>query len=200
MTWPFGDLPPRSFRAISADPPWSFSGGTKSRPQHYTRMTDRELARLPVEDLAHPEGCWLFLWITSPKLPVAFRLAEAWGFRYSARAFVWIKTERAAAEPLIVFPQDGLHTGTGYTTRKNAEDCLLFRRGAPQRLAADIHEVILSPIREHSRKPDAAYDRIRRFCPGPHLELFSRESRTGWEVFGNEAGKFDAAPLPLAAE
>jgi N6-adenosine-specific RNA methylase IME4 len=82
----------------------------------------------------------------------------------------------------------------GFTTRKNAEDCLLFRTGMPQRLARDVFEVIVSPIREHSRKPDEAIVRIERFCPGPRVELFARESRDGWDAWGDEIGMFNEAP------
>lgn len=186
-------LPSGPFRAIVADPPWRFSGGTKGRPQHYPRMSDTEIAVLPVGALADPAGCWLFLWVTSPKLPAAFAIAAAWGFRYSARAFVWIKTHRRldGAGPALFVHPGSLHRGTGYTTRKNAEDCLLFRRGRPKRLARDVFEVIFAPPREHSRKPPEAAERIERFCEGPYLELFSRESRPGWSSWGTEAGKFD---------
>jgi N6-adenosine-specific RNA methylase IME4 len=40
-------------------------------------------------------------------------------------------------------------TGMGYTTRKNAELCLLALRGSPKRLRRDIHELIIAPRREH---------------------------------------------------
>lgn len=176
----FDQLPRGYFRTILADPAWRFVAGTKGRPQHYARMTDRQIARLPVDELAHPDGCWLFLWSTSPRLHLTFDIARAWGFKYSARAFVWIKTRG-----------DHLHTGMGYTTRKNAEDCLLFRIGAPKRKAKDVHEVIISEVREHSRKPDEVVARIQRFADGPYLELFARESRPGWTSWGNEIGKFD---------
>ncbi len=33
---------------------------------------------------------------------------------------------------------------------------------------------------EHSRKPDEMYDIIEACSPGPYLELFARERRTGW--------------------
>lgn len=179
----FSTICKRHFRVIVADPPTKFIAGTKGRPQHYQRMTDLEIKRLPVDELAHPDGCWLFLWTTSPKLDDAFTIAESWGFRYSARAFVWVKTN-----------QDGsLHTGMGYTTRKNAEDCLLFRLGSPERAARDVHEIIISPVREHSRKPDESFARIERFASGPYLELFSRESRDGWTTWGDETSKFGAA-------
>ena len=180
-------------------PSRSVSAGAKGRPQHYERMTDADIAALPVADLLHPEGAWIFLWVTSPKLyaPSGSRtqlspdaIARAWGARYSGRAFVWIKTKAKATMPIINCEHD-LHVGMGFTTRKNAEDCLLFRTGMPQRLARDVREVILSPVREHSRKPDEAIARIERFCLGPRVELFAREARDGWDAWGDEVGVFN---------
>lgn len=178
----FGSLPSKHFRAIAADPAWRFVAGTKGRPQHYDRMNDLQIRRMPVDELAHPDGCWLFLWTTSPRLHLTFDIAESWGFKYSARAFLWVKTRG-----------EKLHTGMGYTTRKNAEDCLLFKIGTPERQAKDVHEIIMSDVREHSRKPDEAFARIERFARGPYLELFSREPRPGWSAWGDETQKFARA-------
>jgi N6-adenosine-specific RNA methylase IME4 len=48
--------------------------------------------------------------------------------------------------------------------------------------------VITSPRREHSRKPDEAYDLIERMYPElPKLELFARQARPGWDAWGNHA-------------
>jgi N6-adenosine-specific RNA methylase IME4 len=162
-------------------------------------MTDADIAALPVADLLHPDGAWIFLWVTSPKLyaPPGSRtqfspdhVARAWGARYSGRAFVWVKT-KAKVTTKIIHCQNDLHVGMGFTTRKNAEDCLLFRTGMPQRLARDVHEVIVSPLRQHSRKPDDAFERIERFCPGPRVELFAREAREGWDCWGDQVGMFN---------
>ena len=81
--------------------------------------------------------------------------------------------------------------GPGLTTRKNCEFLIIGKRGRPERLATDVHEVVLARVREHSRKPDEAYSRIERYCAGPRLELFARESRLGWTPWGDEAAKFD---------
>lgn len=184
---------PGGFRAILADPATRFVAGTKGRPQHYGRLTDIEIAALPVSSIA-ADDAFLFLWVTSPKIYRASgskkiltpqEIAEAWGFRWSGRAFVWVKTLRC--DP------NRLHKGMGYTTRKNAEDVLLFRRGRPQRIDKNVGEIIISPIREHSRKPDEVYARIERYAAGPYLELFGRQSRPNWTVYGNEATKFDKA-------
>jgi hypothetical protein len=55
--------------------------------------------------------------------------------------------------------------------------------------------VIVSPRREHSRKPDEAYGLIERLVPGPYLELFARQSRADWDSKGDEAGLFDQGPV-----
>jgi N6-adenosine-specific RNA methylase IME4 len=120
-------------------------------------------------------------------------IVRPWGAQYSARAFVGIKIKQSAANGLpFGITADSLHRGLGHTTRKNAEDCLLFKVGTPKRLAADVDEVILAPVRENSRKSDEAIERIERFCAGPCVELFARETRPGWDVWGDEIGKFPA--------
>ena len=170
------------YRVICLDPPWYFAAGTKNRPQHYPRMRDAELRALPTKALADPAGCWLMMWATSPKTADAFDLAKAWGFKFSARAFLWAKTTRCDPTKW--------HSGMGYTTRKNAEDCWLFRAGKPERLSKSVAELIVSPVREHSRKPDEAYARIMQFAAGPYLEMFARERRDGWDAWGNDIEHF----------
>jgi N6-adenosine-specific RNA methylase IME4 len=165
-------------------------------------MSDREIAALPVADLLHPDGAWIFLWVTSPKFHASSRsgrllspdeIVRPWGAQYSGRAFVWVKIKRSMANGLpFGMTADSLHVGMGYGTRKNAEDCFLFRVGSPKRLARDVHEIILAPVREHSRKPDEAIERIERFCAGPRVELFARETRPRWDLWGDEVGKFAA--------
>jgi hypothetical protein len=76
--------------------------------------------------------------------------------------------------------------GQGYYTRANTEFCLLATRGSPQRDAFDVHQLIVSPVREHSRKPDEAHQRIERLLAGPYLEIFARAERPGWVTWGNE--------------
>ena len=76
-----------------------------------------------------------------------------------------------------------------------------IKRGRSLRQATDVHEVIFAPRRRHSRKPNEFYRRVERYSPGPRLDLFGSESIDGWTIYGNEAGKFDAAiPWLEAAE
>ena len=74
-------------------------------------------------------------------LPEGLKVMEAWGFRYSAVAFTWVKLKRSFnALQLRVLPtlESDLHVGLGWTTRKNAEFCLLGRRGNARRNAKDV--------------------------------------------------------------
>jgi hypothetical protein len=52
--------------------------------------------------------------------------------------------------------------------------------------------------REHSRKPDEAFTRVGRFCPGPRVELFAHEARDGWDTWGDQVGMFNEPILAPA--
>jgi N6-adenosine-specific RNA methylase IME4 len=204
MDWPFGTLPRGKFGVIAADPPWHFKARTalqmsnwtsrRDAEKHYTVLGIEDIQALPVADLASKDGCHLFLWTTGPCLPLAFDVIKAWGFRYSSMAFTWVKLKRSYnALQLRTLPLTAtdLHTGLGLTTRKNAEFCLLARRGNCKRISKSVREIILSPVREHSRKPDEFYERVPQYAAGPYLDLFSRQTRPGWTTWGKEATKFD---------
>lgn len=66
----------------------------------------------------------------------------------------------------------------------------------PWHYQTGVHQDIIAPVREHSRKPDEQYDRIERLLgltePGDKIELFARQSWPGWDSWGLETGRFDA--------
>jgi N6-adenosine-specific RNA methylase IME4 len=175
------------FGAIYADPGIAFKtrspkGETSRVPQRKYRCPPLdELKKLPVADYA-AKDCWLCLWVPPRSVPLVEPLMEAWGFTFSSRAFEWVKT----------YDDGSLFFGSGYTTRKGSEDCWLGRRGNPQRKSKSVREVIVAPVREHSRKPDETYRRIEQFCDGPYLELFARQQWPNWTCVGDEAEKFTA--------
>lgn len=204
--WPFAGLERGGYGTIVADPPWHFRARTKldktnwvsrrDAEKHYGVLGIEDIKALPVRDLAATD-CHLFLWVTGPMLPRAVEVIEAWGFRYSGVAFTWIKLKRSYdARQLRVTPtlESDLHVGLGLTTRKNAEFCLMARRGNCKRAARNVREVILAPVREHSRKPEEFRHRVDQYIgPGIRVaELFARETRPGWDSWGLERDKFDA--------
>ena len=199
MTWPFEPLAPGSFEIVLADPPWAFKGyrpdliGSRDVERHYPTMRLADIKALPVADLAARDS-HLFLWTTGPFLEKAFEVIRAWGYRYSGIGFTWIKLKRSL-DPhqlrLLASADGDFHVGMGYTTRKNTEVCLLARRGNARRVDKGVREVILAPVREHSRKPEEARDRIERYAGDVRrADLFSREPRPGWESWGNDIHKF----------
>ncbi len=140
-------------------------------------MSLEELAALPVPGIADADSI-LFLWATFPQLPEALRLIKAWGFSYRTVAFVWLKTNRKARTWFY---------GLGFWTRGNAEICLLATKGHPKRQSAGVHQLIVSPVEQHSKKPDEVRDKIVALMGDlPRIELFARKKTPGWDVWGNE--------------
>lgn len=185
---PFGDLPMFAWNVIHADPPWAFAnysekGEGRNACRHYETMAIGDIAALPVGSLA-AQNCALFLWVTDPLLPQGLDIMRAWGFRYATVAFTWAKRT----------PRDtGWHMGPGYYTRANPETCLLGIMGRMQRVDAAVRQLLVAPVREHSRKPDDAYAGIERlFGSQARLDLFSRQQRPGWTGWGNQTDKFGA--------
>jgi N6-adenosine-specific RNA methylase IME4 len=180
----------RKYGAIYADLPWYFrnwsaKGTGRNAVSHYDCMDFEAMARLPVQELA-AEDCVLFLWAIDPLLPKALELVAAWGFEYKTVGFYWVKQNKAS---------EGFFTGLGYWTRANPEQCLLATRGKPGRLAKDVRRLVVAPRREHSRKPDQIRELIERLVQGPYLELFARETKPGWDCWGNQVGIFDAGEV-----
>lgn len=194
----FADLPRNHFGAILADPPWHWSSWGKFRKQrkglantasrdvqnHYGVMETDDISSLPVSRICAAD-CVLFLWATNPMLPEAFRVISEWGFQYKTISFTWAKTTPTSGEWAPKW-----HVGLGYWTRANTESCLLATKGKPKRIAKDVRQLIVDRRREHSRKPDGIHERIERLVAGPYLELFARQKRPGWTVWGNETDKF----------
>lgn len=170
------------YNIIYADPPWQYrtyskKGQGRSAESHYPTMSIEEIKALPVSELA-AKNCTLFMWITFPCLFEALDVIKAWGFTYKTVAFVWIKQNRCS---------DSLFWGMGYWTRANAELCILATKGQPKRKSAGVHQVIVSHVEEHSKKPAETRDRIVALMGDlPRVELFARQTTSGWDVWGNE--------------
>jgi N6-adenosine-specific RNA methylase IME4 len=168
----------RRFPVVCADPAWRFqnygepTGLHGAAADHYPTMATADICAIPVGDMATPDAV-LFLWSTNPHLPDALQVIEAWGFEYKTN-IVWVKDK----------------AGLGFIVRGQHEVLLIATRGDfPAPLpAVRPPSVITAPRREHSRKPDEAYEVIERMYPDlPKIELFARGAREGWEAWGNQA-------------
>jgi len=180
----------KKYKTIYADPPWQFANRTgkvapeNKRLSRYPTMTLDEIEALPVAEAAD-ERSHLYLWVPNALLPDGLAVMKACGFEYKTN-LIWEKVRKDG------FP-DG--RGVGFYFR-NVTEILLFgvrterksetyRTLEPGRSQVNL---IRAQKHEHSRKPSEFADLIECCSEGPYLELFARGDRTGWDVWGNQAG------------
>lgn len=170
---------------IYADPPWSYlwgkgkNGGNFAPEKHYKTMTTEEICALGDQiKRIRAKNCALFIWATMPCLPEAFKVMQAWGFRYKTCAFTWIKTKKDGS-PL---------SGMGSYTKANAELCLLAMRGHIKSVDKTVPQVLMHQRKGHSVKPDEIMRRIERLFGGEtrKIELFARRTAEGWDGLGDQ--------------
>ena len=136
-------------------------------------------------DAAHPkwlgaappvlsaDNCHLYLWTTQKYAPEAFGLVEAWGFKYECM-MTWVKN--------VGF--------TPFSWMYSTEHVLFCRKGNLPLLRNGLRLDFKAKVREHSRKPDEFYALVRRASPSPRIDLFGREPRKGFDVWGSEINTF----------
>lgn len=184
--------PRGQYRCVVVDPPWPQKGAGalrgregfldatgSSKPMPYPTMTVDQITALPVADLAHPDGCHLYVWTTNRFLADTFRVVAGWGFTYST-TLVWAKRAMGG----------GLGGDYGITT----EFVLYARRGrlpALNRITGTWFEW-KRPYDErgkpmHSAKPEGFYVMAEAVSPGPRLDMFARRGRMGWDCWGDQA-------------
>ena len=170
------------------DPPWPKKKGGKraarpnqSRDLDYPTMSVPEIFNLLDEmvlSLASPTHN-VFLWEIDQFIHTGEQAMFDRGYNLHAR-FVWDK---------------GNGVAPAFTVRYAHEYLVWFYK--PKLLPIDtayrgkFTTVIRAPQREHSRKPDAAYEMVKHLYPSAVLmDVFSREKRTGWLQFGNQTDHF----------
>lgn len=174
------------YEIVYADPPWMERGAGRVKrgaDRHYPLMRSDDIIELtkPIVDADVGDDAFAFVWVTDNFLEDGLRLMREWGFDYK-RTFVWVK------------PSMGL----GFYARGMHEICLLGVRGKPARSkrpdgGSGGHDVAPSVIHadkgRHSKKPEAFYEIVESFKSSPDakcLELFARNTRDGWDSWGNE--------------
>ena len=182
----------KKYSLICADPPWPYPnwvktipGGDNSRkvmrinPKYvYPTMSIQNIANLDVPSICAKDAI-LAMWTTDGFLEQALMVMAAWGFTYKTIAFYWSKKT-----------VNGLTASTmGEYTLKCGELCLLGTCGKPKHLIKNRKQrQLLEAVRTyHSHKPVEALNRLRRMVPnGFALEMFSRNPRKYWDIFGNK--------------
>ena len=194
-------LPNTKFDIIYADPPWHYNGklqydkSSKNKEKidlskkifisssdfKYPTLKMSELITIPVKKIAKND-CLLFMWATNPHLAQAIELGKKWGFEYKTVAFIW----------------DKMNHNPGQYTLSNCELCLVFKRGKipKPRGARNIQQLVRSPRKRHSEKPEEVIRRIEQMFPSQkRIELFARRKYKGWSVWGLDVIKYSAKEL-----
>ena len=163
---------PELFDIIYADPPWQYDfAETNNRKieNHYTTMNNEDIMNMKVPC---KDNSVLFMWATAPKLPEALQVMKAWGFEYKTNA-IWDKET----------------IGMGYWFRGQHELLLVGVKGkfSPPISSIRISSIIKEKKTKHSKKPYIVAEYIEQAYPDKtKIELFCREPRKGWYVFGNQ--------------
>ena len=162
------------YRVIVADPPWPYEL-RKDDPSHraalpYPEMSIDAIRALDVAGLAHAD-CTLWLWTTNAHHRDAYAVLDAWGFEHKT-TLTWVKDKM----------------GVGHWLRGQTEHCLMAVRGHPLVELTNQTTALFGQVRAHSQKPEPFYELVERLCPAPrYAGLFSRDSRPGWDMHGDEA-------------
>lgn len=166
------------YRTLYIDPPWPERGGGKIKrgaDRHYSLMSVREIAELPIGSLAHTNGCHLYLWVTNNYLKAAFECLDVWGFEY-VTTITWGKDKM----------------GLGQYYRGMTEHCLFAatKKRLPYKIEHGKRQqgttLLLAPRTVHSKKPDEMREMIEKVSYAPRLELFARQQYAGWDAWGQE--------------
>ncbi len=177
-------IPCGSYDLIYADPPWKQSkGGKKSvrknssgKPLDYPVCSLDEIKEhLRLATNSTGENSILFLWTIDKYLFEAQQIAESLGYKLHAR-MIWDKVTGILA---------------AFTVRYGHEYLLYMYRGKLTPVAKDergkIHTVFRERVTKHSKKPEIAYEIIERLYPDlKKIEMYARNTRNGWDSFGNE--------------
>ena len=173
----------RKYNVIVMDPPWPYTSrrmmqdnGKKAAgiDDEYSIMSIADMANLPMQNIC-ADNCLLYMWVTGPKLQEAFKLIDAWGFKYSTVAYVWNKRV----------------PNPGFYSMSQCEYVLVAKKGrAPERKqGVNTRQYYEETRTVHSRKPEAIQDMIDvqfDMTNVKKVEIFARRYRKGWDCVGNE--------------
>lgn len=166
-------MPDGEFDLIYADPPWPYTNkaDTDGRVEaKYHLMTLEQIENL---ELPTANNCVLYLWATAPHAKSAFDIMKSWGFEYKTQA-VWDKKH-----PM----------GIGYWLGNEHELLYIGTKGDYSHPDPDKKHgsIFREKKRGHSQKPQVVRSYLEKAHPDARkLELFSRDGRVGWTMWGNE--------------
>ena len=176
------ELPNKKYATVYIDPPWYERGAGKFKrgaDKHYKLLKTDEMIDITNQVLENKiaDNAHCYLWVTNNHLPDGLKLMESLGFVYKTN-LVWAKT----------------HFGIGRYFRGQHELCLfgVKGRGFAATVKTNLNNVStlvgknLLKKRAHSQKPEEMYALIESRSYGPYVELYARDTRINWDVWGEE--------------
>lgn len=174
----------KEYNLIYADPPWKQSKGGKKKVRSNSSGKELDYPTCSLEEIKnHLElasnssggDSILFLWTIDKYLFEAQQIAESLGYKLHAR-MIWDKVTGIPA---------------AFTVRYGHEYLLYMYKGKLTPVAKEergkIHTVFREKVTKHSQKPQIAYEIIERLYPNTQkLEMYARNTRNGWDSWGNE--------------
>jgi len=179
------------YKTILIDPPWPEKGGGKIKrgaDRHYPVMKVDDIIKLlkkVLEDKTE-DNCHMYLWATNNYFKEGFRILEELGFKYKT-TITWMKDR----------------FGLGQYFRGQTEHCLFAVKGnIPYKVKDGKRQQgvtgFIEERRKHSQKPIKMYEMIEKVSYPPYFEIFAREKRKGWNVWGNEVNEQDDTKFGLS--
>lgn len=154
---------------VKAGPPWSSSG--KSQNLDYPTMKLEDIMSLPIKNISD-DNSHLYLWTINKYLEQSYGVARQWGFKPSCM-ITWCKKPH------------GLGLGGAFV--QTTEHLLFCRRGKLKTNKRVDTTWIEHKRLRHSEKPQIFRDLILQASGDlPRIELFARQKKEGWDVWGNE--------------
>lgn len=177
----------KKYGIIYTDPPWNQGRGNKKKcrpnssgielPYRTMSLMEIEILHYQVTSNLAEENHNVFMWTIEKYLRDAEECMERLGYRLHAR-IVWDK---------------GNGPAPAYTLRFSHEYLLWFFKPGHILMPDKEKRGAYSPVirehihKQHSKKPEAAYELIESMFPGAEkLELFARQIRPGWDAWGDE--------------
>lgn len=174
----------KKYQIILSDPPWQQAKGGKKNVRPNSSGEKLDYPTLDIFDircivhnaslLGEQDHCF-FLWAIDKTLWEAEKMMVDFGYKLHAR-MIWNKVTGIPA---------------AFTIRYGHEYLLWFYKQKLIPVALEergrIHSVFTEQVKKHSQKPEIAYQIIERLYPNTNkLELFARNKREKWDIWGNE--------------
>ena len=169
---------------IYSDPPWQQTKGNarKCRPNQKKELDYKTMSMNDISNV-HKQAFQLckkthnvFMWTIDKYLHQTEQMMEGLGYTLHAR-FIWDK---------------GNGVAPAFTVRFSHEYLLWFYKKGGMLMPCEEQKgkfttVLREPSTKHSRKPQCVYEMLETMFPlAKKLEMFARNTRTGWDCWGDE--------------